>query len=57
VEDRATHAQELGALVKQSIGVTVNVDVVEPESIERSLGKAKRLVDLRQAPTTRVDDA
>jgi phenylacetate-CoA ligase len=57
VEDRAAHAQALGALVKQSIGVTVNVDVVEPESIERSLGKAKRLVDLRQAPTTRVDDA
>jgi phenylacetate-CoA ligase len=46
-EERAAHARELGALVKQSIGVTVHVDVVEPESIERSLGKAKRLVDLR----------
>jgi phenylacetate-CoA ligase len=46
-EERAAHAQELSALVKQSIGVTVHVDVVEPESIERSLGKAKRLVDLR----------
>ena len=47
VEDRAAQARELGALVKQSIGVTVTVDVVEPEAIERSVGKARRLVDLR----------
>ena len=36
------------ALVKDSIGVTVDADVVEPGAIERSLGKAVRIVDLRR---------
>ena len=40
-------AQELGARIKHRIGVTVAVDVVEPGSLERSLGKAKRILDLR----------
>ena len=40
-------AQELGARIKHAIGVTVAVDVVEPGSLERSLGKAKRILDLR----------
>ena len=42
---------ELGAAladrVKQRIGVTVTVDVVEPTALERSLGKAKRISDQR----------
>ena len=38
---------ELIARVKQAVGVTVGADVVEPESLERSLGKAKRILDLR----------
>ena len=38
---------ELIARVKQAVGVTVDADVVEPESLERSLGKAKRILDLR----------
>src|ERR1043166_8685929 len=37
----------LAALVKDVIGVTVEVDAVEPGAIERSLGKAVRVVDLR----------
>ena len=30
-----------------SIGVSSNVEVTEPGSVERSIGKAKRIVDLR----------
>jgi phenylacetate-CoA ligase len=46
-EERADAARRLARLVKDSIGVTVAVDVVEPEILERSLGKAQRIVDLR----------
>ncbi|HZS23788.1 MAG TPA: phenylacetate--CoA ligase PaaK [Gaiellaceae bacterium] len=38
---------ELATLVKENVGVSVGVDVVEPSSVERSLGKAVRIVDLR----------
>ena len=38
---------ELRHLVKSSIGVSVGVDVVEPESVERSVGKMRRIVDRR----------
>jgi len=47
-EERAAAARRLGALVKDTIGVTVSVDVVEPDLIERSVGKAQRVVDLRE---------
>ncbi|MGE4555509.1 MAG: phenylacetate--CoA ligase family protein [Desulfovibrionaceae bacterium] len=33
--------------IKEFLGVTTKVKLVEPRSIERSLGKAKRVVDLR----------
>lgn len=39
---------ELGRLVKNSIGVSVNVDVVAPDAVERSVGKMRRIVDNRQ---------
>ncbi|MGW6983590.1 phenylacetate--CoA ligase PaaK [Streptomyces sp. NPDC054932] len=35
--------------VKEGIGVSVRVEVVDPETLERSVGKIKRLVDLRGA--------
>ncbi|OKK17450.1 phenylacetate--CoA ligase [Streptomyces sp. CB00455] len=38
--------------VKEGIGVSVQVEVVEPETLERSVGKIKRLVDLRGTPQT-----
>jgi phenylacetate-CoA ligase len=48
----AAAAQRAGValvqLVKDTIGVTVAVDVLEPDAIERSLGKMRRIVDLRQ---------
>jgi phenylacetate-CoA ligase len=37
----------LGKLVKNHIGVTVAVDVVDPGGIERSVGKMRRIVDRR----------
>jgi phenylacetate-CoA ligase len=46
-DERRAAGGRLAALVKNSIGVTVDVDVVEPNAIERSLGKAVRIVDLR----------
>ncbi|MGH3001330.1 MAG: AMP-binding protein, partial [Gaiellaceae bacterium] len=46
-EARATCASKLAALIKQNVGVTVGVDVLEPDLIERSAGKAQRIVDLR----------
>jgi len=39
---------ELAKLVKSTIGVTVAVDVVEPDDIERSMGKMRRIVDRRE---------
>jgi phenylacetate-CoA ligase len=38
---------ELADRVKQRIGVTVSVEVLAPHALERSLGKAKRISDLR----------
>lgn len=34
--------------VKEGIGVSVAVEVVDPETLERSVGKIKRMVDLRE---------
>ena len=39
--------QELRHMVKNTIGVSVAVDVVPPEGIERSVGKMRRIVDER----------
>ncbi len=41
-------ASRLRSLVKETIGVTVEVDVLQPDLLERSAGKAERLVDLRE---------
>jgi phenylacetate-CoA ligase len=48
--DEATRAacnKDLAHLIKALIGVTATVDTTPPGAIERSLGKAKRIVDLR----------
>ena len=44
---RTLGAQELAHHIKSVIGVTVGVRVVEPGGVERSQGKARRIVDLR----------
>ena len=40
-------AQELSQQVKAYVGVSVQVNVGRPGSIERSLGKAKHVIDKR----------
>jgi phenylacetate-CoA ligase len=41
------YGKALADLVKNSIGVTVRVDVADPETVERSAGKMRRIVDQR----------
>jgi phenylacetate-CoA ligase len=45
--DRDTAADAVAAAVKDDIGVSVRVEVVDPESLERSVGKIRRIVDER----------
>ena len=47
--DPAGPARALADLVKQSVGVSVRVEVLPPEALERSAGKARRIVDNRPA--------
>jgi len=47
VSDRETIATAVVARIKDLVGVTARVQLVDPGTIERSLGKAKRVVDLR----------
>ncbi|MBV7698532.1 phenylacetate--CoA ligase PaaK [Streptomyces sp. TRM70350] len=46
-ETRKAAARAIAAAVKDGIGVSVAVEIVEPESLERSVGKIRRIVDLR----------
>jgi phenylacetate-CoA ligase len=46
-ERREALAAELRRHVKNNVGVTVGVEVVDPHALERSLGKAKRIADKR----------
>jgi phenylacetate-CoA ligase len=47
LDQRATLAEQLAARVKDLVGVTIGVEVVDPYALERSLGKAKRIDDRR----------
>jgi phenylacetate-CoA ligase len=44
---RAAAAEDLAQHIKSRIGVSTAVTVVEPGRVDRSLGKAKRILDLR----------
>jgi phenylacetate-CoA ligase len=46
-ETRTALADRLCRLVKDTVGVTVAVEVADPHALERSLGKAKRIDDRR----------
>ena len=46
-EERSRLAGELAGRVKQTVGVTVAVDVVEPSVLARSAGKLNRILDER----------
>jgi phenylacetate-CoA ligase len=49
-DDRSRAASELVTGVKDGVGVTVSVDVVDPDTLERSMGKMRRIVDQRDKP-------
>jgi len=46
-DERLRSEEALASLIKETIGVTAAVDVLEPDLIERSAGKAQRVLDLR----------
>jgi len=41
------HAEKVSAFIKNTIGITAAVRIVAPDTLERSLGKAKRVYDRR----------
>ncbi len=45
--DAAQAGDQLRALVKNTVGVSVDVQVLPPDSVERSMGKMRRIVDER----------
>ncbi|MFD3970434.1 phenylacetate--CoA ligase PaaK [Streptomyces cyaneofuscatus] len=49
--DREKAASAIAAAVKDGVGVSVGVEIVDPESLERSVGKIRRIVDLRESGT------
>ncbi|MEU0310315.1 phenylacetate--CoA ligase PaaK [Streptomyces cyaneofuscatus] len=51
VADREKAAAAIAAAVKEGVGVSVGVEIVDPESLERSVGKIRRIVDLRESGT------
>ncbi|MHC5258887.1 phenylacetate--CoA ligase PaaK [Streptomyces sp. UC4497] len=48
-QERETAARAIAAGMKDGVGVSVSVEIVEPESLERSVGKIKRIVDERKS--------
>ncbi|GAB3715631.1 phenylacetate--CoA ligase PaaK [Nocardiopsis nanhaiensis] len=44
---RVTLSREITATIKDRVGVSVTVDVVDPDQIERSVGKFRRIIDRR----------
>ncbi|SDH33822.1 phenylacetate--CoA ligase PaaK [Nonomuraea jiangxiensis] len=45
--ERAAAGEALRQAVKDTVGVRVEVEVVDPETLERSVGKLKRVIDSR----------
>ncbi|MEU4892759.1 phenylacetate--CoA ligase PaaK [Streptomyces sp. NPDC044780] len=48
-ERRESAARAIAKGVKDGVGVSVDVTIVDPETLERSLGKLRRVKDLREA--------
>jgi phenylacetate-CoA ligase len=47
LDEASAHASELEHAMKAHVGITAKVSVLEPGQIERSLGKAKHVIDKR----------
>jgi phenylacetate-CoA ligase len=50
VDRRRAAALEVVSRVKDGVGVTVAVEILDPESLERSAGKLRRVIDERRTP-------
>ncbi|MDQ0791914.1 phenylacetate--CoA ligase PaaK [Streptomyces sp. B1I3] len=48
-DEREAAALSIAVAVKDGVGVGVGVEIVDPETLERSVGKIKRLIDLRES--------
>jgi phenylacetate-CoA ligase len=48
-DEAGTAGRELAHLIKSTIGVSVRVEVGEPQTVERSAGKMRRVVDHRRS--------
>ncbi len=48
VGTRESAARQLAHHIKSSVGISVNVNVVEPLTLDRSVGKARRVIDKRE---------
>jgi phenylacetate-CoA ligase len=46
-ESAAAAGSQLGTLIKNTIGVSVRIDVLDPNAVERSMGKMRRIIDDR----------
>jgi len=46
-ETRKAAAERLSQTIKDTIGITAHINILNPEGIERSLGKARRVIDRR----------
>jgi phenylacetate-CoA ligase len=46
-ERRAPAAREIATRVKDGVGVSVGVEVLDPDTLERSVGKMRRVIDQR----------
>jgi len=46
-EVAARAGDDLVNAIKNNIGVSVRVEILEPDGVERSMGKMRRIVDLR----------
>ena len=44
---RHAHTEKVATFIKNTIGITARIKAVAPETLERSLGKAKRVYDKR----------
>ena len=42
------HERKIREAVRSTLGIAAKITLVEPKSIERSIGKAKRVIDNRQ---------
>jgi phenylacetate-CoA ligase len=46
----AVAGRDLSTMIKNTIGVSVTIEILDPDGVERSMGKMRRIVDQRPKP-------